>query len=381
MKRVLLIASSFDGAGGGPCVAAWALQALYADFDVTVLTWKEPDFGMMNRRFGTSVPAGGARAVCISRLLRWLVDAMPLRLALLRRALLESAARRLVQLSSFDVVASADNEMSVGPRMVQYIHFPWALYPRPGYDLRWYHPGPLVRLYRTLISRGLGYSREAVKQNLTLVNSAWTGRHYTAWYDAPSQVLYPPAPVEAEPSDWSERRNAFICLGRFAPEKRIPEIIAILRAVRNSGFDVTLDICGQIDDPAYYRLIRAEVEAAGDWVRLHVDLPRPAMMHLVSSCRFGIHGMIGEHFGIAVAEMIRLGCLCFASSEGGPAEILGDPRLLFSSDAEAVERIRAVLSSPDLQTELRGVIYDRAARFSPEAFMAGFRTACEKLET
>ncbi|WP_142846709.1 glycosyltransferase family 4 protein [Telmatospirillum sp. J64-1] len=378
MKQALLIAPSFDGPGGGTCVAAWALQGLRAEYQVTLLAWEKPDFALMNDRFGTNVPPDGAGVVLVPRWLGRLLDLIPFRLALLRRSILQSFARRLLRERDFDVVASAENEMDVGRRMVQYVHFPWAAYPRPGHDLRWYHPKPLVWLYRSIVIALFGDARKSIRTNLTLVNSAWTGRYYQEWYDgAPCQVLYPPAPVAPSNQDWEERRDSFICLGRFAPEKRILEMIAVLRQVRRRGFDITMDICGQIGDAAYYRKVCAAAEAEGEWVRVHLDLPRSALIELITKCRYGIHGMVGEHFGIAIAEIIRRGCLCFANRDGGPAEILGDGRLLFDDDAMAIERICAVLADQNLQDDLREKVEQQSRLFSPKSFMSGFLTSCK----
>jgi len=41
-----------------------------------------------------------------------------------------------------------------------------------------------------------------------------------------------------------------------------------------------------------------------------------------ASSRYGIHGAEGEGFGIAIAEMVKAGCVTFAPAVGGPAEIL-----------------------------------------------------------
>ena len=378
-KKALLIAPSFDEPGGGTCVAAWALQGLLDEFDVTLVAWKRPDLAVMNQRFGTSVEAADLPVVVVPAPLRLAIDAIPLRLALLRRCVIQWVAARHMRAERFDAVASAGNEMEVGRPMVQYVHFPWAAYPRPDYDLRWWHGRLLVQLYRWVVIGIFEHSREAVRQNLTLVNSAWTGRYYGDWYNnAAYHVVYPPAPVPAATRPWAERRNGFVCLGRYAHEKRIVEVIAILQQVRARGFDVTLDICGQIDSHAYYRKVRAAAAAAGDWVRVHLDLPRADLIELISGSRYGIHGMVGEHFGIAIAELVRLGCVCFANEDGGPAEILADQRLLFDTDQDAIDKICAVLADPDAQMELSAVVETRGALFSPEAFMEGFTAACRE---
>jgi glycosyltransferase involved in cell wall biosynthesis len=46
--------------------------------------------------------------------------------------------------------------------------------------------------------------------------------------------------------------------------------------------------------------------------------------------------MADEPFGMAVAELIRAGCIVFAPDTAGPAEIIGTyPALTFGSAAEA----------------------------------------------
>jgi FkbM family methyltransferase len=139
-------------------------------------------------------------------------------------------------------------------------------------------------------------------------------------------------------------------------------------------------ICAQRDDPAYERRVRSAVERHADWVTLALDAPRETLLERIASCKYGIHGMIGEHFGLAVAEMASLGCICFAPADGGPAEILdGDDRLLYTSDPDASTKICALLDDPILQVEVSERRRASAARFSVETFMTDFRTACDDL--
>jgi len=44
MRRVLFVQDSFQPPGGAHLVAAWMLQALTDDFDVTVLAWRPQDW-------------------------------------------------------------------------------------------------------------------------------------------------------------------------------------------------------------------------------------------------------------------------------------------------------------------------------------------------
>ena len=81
-----------------------------------------------------------------------------------------------------------------------------------------------------------------------------------------------------------------------------------------------------------------------------------------------------EHFGIAVAELQRAGCIPFVHNSGGPPEIIGDdPRLTFQDPQEAAQKIAAVLASCELQGALRTWVERRRELFSAERFSKELR--------
>jgi hypothetical protein len=89
--------------------------------------------------------------------------------------------------------------------------------------------------------------------------------------------------------------------------------------------------------------------------------------------------MVGEHFGMAVAELVRAGCITFVSDEGGPVAIVGgEPAQLFGSVEEAVTRIDAVLRSEARQASLHARVMQRRHLFGAEAFADGLREAVEQ---
>jgi len=184
-------------------------------------------------------------------------------------------------------------------------------------------------------------------------------------------------PIDRQPLPWAERTDTFACVGRMSPEKNLEAVINILAEVRQRGHAVSLLICGQRQVPAYERRIRALAAQHPDWITMSLDSPRAELIERVARCRFGIHGMVGEHFGIAVAEMVRLSCLCFAPDDGGPAEILGgDPALLYASPQDAVEKICRLLENPNALGEARARIQARGALFSAERFTAELQQIC-----
>src|SRR5205823_9648926 len=173
---------------------------------------------------------------------------------------------------------------------------------------------------------------------------------------------------------WDARENGFVALGRISPEKRLEEVVEILRRVRARGEAVPLHLVGTDDDARYMARIRRLVDANRAWITRHENLARPELAALLARQRFGIHAMTGEHFGIAVAEMMRAGCIVFVPRAGGPIEIVGDDdRLLFSSLDEAVEQIVATLRDPARQNALRAHLAARAERFSAAHFVTRMR--------
>jgi glycosyltransferase involved in cell wall biosynthesis len=190
------------------------------------------------------------------------------------------------------------------------------------------------------------------KQNLTLANSHWSAQRLLKKYGIASQVVYPPVAIDFPLVPFSERDCGFVCLGRVSPEKCVHSVIAILQKVRERGHDVHLHILGGIDDSDYGRKVRSLAEQASEWVHLEGWVQGEHKIKLLTTHRFGIHARPNEPFGIAVAEMVQAGCLVFVPNEGGQVEIVNQPALAFADEAEAVEKIHAVLSDQAMQAKL-----------------------------
>jgi glycosyltransferase involved in cell wall biosynthesis len=366
--RILLLQPALLPAGGGSSVAVWMIEALKTDHDITLLAWDAVDFDAINRAYGTRLRRGDFEIVDVPRWPERLRRAAGVRGDLLMRHLMLRWARRLAP--AFDVTLSVNGEIDVGVRAVQYVHYPLGFLRRPETRLRWFHrlPGLLSLYYGAgaLIAR---VSDEHIRGNLTLVNSEWTGRRFRERYDGGDTVtLYPPVFGAPAPPPWQARDDAFVCIGRIAPEKNIETVVAILERVRAAGRPVTLRLVGS-GSPAerYFDAIGA-LARARPWIELSENIGRDALMALVGRSRYGLHGMQDEHFGIAVAEMAGSGCIPFAPSGGGQIEVLGDERLLFHSTDDAVSKIMRVTGDAALQGELRAVLAARMTRFDYAVF-------------
>jgi hypothetical protein len=154
-------------------------------------------------------------------------------------------ARRLA--SGFDIVLSLDNEVDVGRRALQYVHFPWGYWPRPKVDWRWYHARGLLSAYYALVRLVSPTRPERIAANPTLVNSDWTGRKFRETYGGETRTIHPPAPGTFPDVSWNERADRFVVLGRIAPEKELEKVVAIVEGVRSLGHPVTLLLVRFID--------------------------------------------------------------------------------------------------------------------------------------
>lgn len=375
--KVLFIQPSLQPPGGGNGVAVWMLQSLADRGPVTVLTWVPVDLDAVDAYFGTRLKGAELTFICRRAPFSSWLTKLGIPHELFKLHFLMAMGRKLAR--EFDLVCSANNELDFGCPSIQYVHYPWNHHPRPDCDQTWYR-NPFLRLilltyYRVcrLIS---GHSSASMLGNLTLVNSAWTGRKFQSVYgDHPYRVLYPPALGKFPDRPWEPRRHAFLSVGRQHPTKEWEKLIAIVSGLRQRGHAVELTLAGSRDSQEYRERMLRAIEQAGPWVRLVENLTREELVELAVQHRYGLHGMTEEHYGMAVAELVLAGCLTFAPADGGQVEILGDERLLYTGVEDAIEKLDRALCDDALQQELLHHLGRRRGDLGVERFQREFE-AC-----
>lgn len=377
--RVLLVHGTFQDPGGGNAVGAWIAQALAGSVALEVLTELPWQPEAVDAFWGTSLAHHQPRqhvvpmpASLILRLRSSLNNERAgTRFDRLRLALLFREAQRLG--SQFDLCITAENFGAFNRAGIQYVHYPVAFRPEPVFA------GPLVRRYYDLCDALSGLTMEVAARNLTLTNSKWSARALGEM-GVDTRVVYPPVFDPGPGVSWHQRDNVVLCLGRFHPTKRLGAIMAIIARVRESHPGLTLKFIGSPVDPHYTKQMRAVATAHGDWITFHHDLPRSAVAAMLGRTRYGIHAMEGEHFGMAPAEMTRAGMLVFCHRSGGLVEVVdGEERLLWTEDADAVARMRAMLGGPEaVQADLSARVRTFASRFSEERFCNEVREAVQE---
>ena len=391
-QRILMVQTRLTTTGGGAhLVACWMIQALVDEFDLTLATWEDLDFAKLNRHFGTSIDGDRLKICPVHPMLRHTTRFDPDPGSVQPNMLVMRMAKKMR--GQFDLVMSAEMEYDFGPPTagrpdIQYLHL-------PGYshlsteilsssDLRgWPRLLAIVKgRLRPWMLIG-DFSFERMRASLTLTNSHWTAQWIHTVYGIESTVLYPPAPGIFPQVPWEQRQNGVLCLGRLNPEKRADWIVEKLAPLRSKIDNLHLHIVGNQcylkTEQEYYRRLSPLVAANKDWVTLHENISRQELTELASRQRYGIHARIDEHFGIAVAEMVRTGCIPLVHNSGGQVEIVRrDPRLIFHDD-ELGDKLLHLANTACEHNEVRSILAGQAELFTPERFMTETRNIVRRV--
>ena len=373
-KRLLIVQPNLNPPGGCCGVSAWGIEALKSEYELSILTWKPVNLQAINRFYGTDLSPDELRIFCFPSVIRSFYTLDPDTDSIQPLALMMRIGKLMRK--RFDATISFCDEIDLGEPVIQYIHFPYMI-PRLMASRSCDGSPPWKRFLKfnlrpwRMIS---GFDFDRMRRNITLVNSDWTGQVAHTAYEMPMTTVYPPVTGRYTQVNWPERENGFVCIGRLSGEKRLEQIIEILDGVRNRGYDIHLHIIGTISfenrGDSYYLKITKLISEQSSWIIFNENLSREDLLNVIVRHKYGIHGMKNEHFGMAVAEMTLGGCVVFVPNSGGQAEIVqNDPRLLYDSIDEAVEKITLVLDDEKTQIELQAKLHAHAHSFREDRFM------------
>ncbi len=384
-RRVLVAHPQLEPVGGDNVVAAWVLQALRDEFEVTLATMGPVDCGALNRNFGTSLNDRDFTLRIAPASWRFALRCLPVRGALMQMSVLMRWARALDRSEAgarngggFDVLLSTQNEADFGRPGIQYIHYPRVYLPRPAAEMRSYHRVPgFLPLYRGVCQAVAGSTAEGLRRNRSLANSKFVAARVRESHGAEAAIVYPPVPGSFPEMPWEQRRAAVVAVGRMHEIKRWEMAVEAVEILRRESPDVGLGLgltlIASSQEPACAERM-AGLAASRPWFRILSDLSRDELAREVASHRYGIHTMENEHFGIAPAEQVQAGCIPFVHDSGGPVEIVGGRKeLLFSDARDAAGKIAAVVRTPALERELRQALAERRDFWSTEKFIGSMR--------
>jgi glycosyltransferase involved in cell wall biosynthesis len=369
--------------GGSETGPLYAVEALKRDYDVTLITGGKVDLPRLNAYYGTDLRPG---EFTIREVRLPLGLHRTPKFAGLRGALFTRECRRLAP--RFDVITSHYNPCDFGVPLIQFVadftfapRLQQALDPTTATERRWWYGDTILRrAYLGLCERLAPSQAENWKKNVTVANSQWTAGILEREFGLVARrVQFPPVPGNFPAVAWDEKESGFVCVGRVVPEKRMDAVIGILDQVRQQGFELHLHILGGLDDSPFAKKLQALASRHRDWVFLEGRVAGEAKRELMARHKFGINGCKREAFGIAVAELVKAGCITFVPNGGGQTEIVDHPALTFENGDDAVRKIVAALQGPLLQTELSEHLRKRSQYLSVERFQETVRTLVAEL--
>ena len=382
MKKILFVQHAVCPPGGGPGVGAIMLDVLKEYGSIELLTLEPFAPETLDEYYGTSLSKAAISPIVVdSRILRY-SQKLGIPNGLVRLHILMRAAKRfLLKNNDYDLICSGYDEHDLGVPCIQYIHYPWNLYPRPDAPPGW-NENPflrgIIRIYNFLCCQISGFSRQNVYRNLTLVNSHWTGEMARRPYPKLDfLVVNPPALANLLEPGASPRKERFLSIGRCAPEKEWEQLIDIVAGLRERGHDVGLTLAGSRNTPWYEKRIEEKKRRVGEWLTLELDFTRERLQELLKSHRYGIHGMKQEHYGMAVAELLLGGCLTSVFNDGGQVEIVTNPLLRYDSVEDAVEKWDRILSDESLRENLHAEQVRHRTHLPRERFLQEFKNVVE----
>lgn len=368
--RILIVQRSLSPPGGGNGVAAWMVHALARRHEVATMTARHWTVAETNAFYGTSIPERDVTQHVAPAPWSWL-DRLPQdRATRLRMATVLRYARRLAD--RYDLLITADNVGAFAKPGMQYVHFPAPIEPAAA------RLAPIVNVYFAFADAVAGIPSGSAANNMTLANSAWTAEGLERRFGIKARVLYPPVVDPGRGLPWQDRSDTFLCVGRFTPSKRIETAMSIVQRVQATAMpNARMIVVGSAVDREYTATIRRAAAQAGRWVEFAEDLSREETNRMIGRSRYGIQAMVGEHFGMATAELAKGGCLVFAHDSGGTPEVLGDPALLWSTEDAAVTKITTIVTDGAASDAARQRLAMHSDRFTTDRFCEELRQLAE----
>lgn len=184
------------------------------------------------------------------------------------------------------------------------------------------------------------------------------------------EAFYPPTvfePVIAKAASSSNCDIAYI--GRFEPEKRVDDLVEIVRIAREkSGIDFSLRLAGKCPDTEDGNRIR-DLVSCYSWVSLEGTVRGENKASFLASCRFALHGCKVEAFGISVTEYIKAGLVPIVPREGGSSEVVGLSDLVYSDNDGAANILIWLVKDEAFYCKCAKHCQERAKIFSAVAYI------------
>lgn len=365
--------------GGSQLVAAWMASVLSRQADVELVH--------SGQGYRLSVLAA-AFEVDLDRVKERVISGVPRTFARSLRADLREGRRFDRTLTEgYDLFIYSGHGVppySWATRAMAYCHFPFEASPglTAQGDPRWADRFRLDRWLRVQLYRRRWRWRLSGYCNV-LGNSRFTAAWIERLWGVPADVLYPPVRAVTPAR---QRENVIVSLGRFVGSDRkgaAAQIEAFARIRPHLEGDWRLVMMGFCADLPEDRkaLDRLRTLATGLPVAFVVNAQRQEILRRLAAAKIfwhtaGLEDLASteprymEHFGIATAEAMQLGCVPIVPAGGGQPEIVEHGISGFvCEDFESLERLTVDLAADETRwRSMSRAAIKRGGRFSPDEF-------------
>jgi len=367
MKSILVLIP-YMGIGGAQALAAWKLNTLQHEFKVSLATFdRHLDFDIINKCFGTDLLSNRIKHISIPHRKSILFS----KSIYYRQKLISRFAR--TYFCKFDLYISAYGHMDLPSPAICYILFPQfkktPTFVRNAAGM----PDSLLRKLSRTFFDIVFYTRKT--SPFYCCTSAWTSKYILQAWGVSARVLYPPALTKNVCLSNDEKQlTQFICISRCHPEKEIEFFLESAHMLHKKFPDLVFHwVAGKKEFSPYYKSLKTKYLDDTDFIRVYFDLSVSKLHDLLSKCAYGIHPKNGEHFGIAVAEMVHFGVIPFVRSTGGQIEIVNNiPDLVCCSVDALVENFTALNGDPVKSDFILSVLHNNSFKFTTSYFSREF---------
>ena len=372
MKKALVYFTAFSkNIGGSEYLAFTIIRALQERYDVTLAT-SEQSAGIADaaKIYGVDADWNSVETV----------DLRPRGvLAKLDRHLKFVWKRRLRKLGpNFDVCISCANPVDFGRPGIHFVYMmtfdryfqAWAQEWKP--KGKWWirHHLLAFRDWFACALAGARTPRRIVRnpKEVVLPNSNYVRgmieRHYRCKVH---EAFYPPTMFETDLQN-SHDRNQIGYIGRMQAEKRIVEMIEIVRQAREkSGRDLKFHLAGVLRSFPYDVKIR-DLARRCPWIVLHGSVTGEEKKKFLASIAIALHGRKSEEFGISITEYLKAGIIPVVPNQGGACEIVSNDQLCFEDDFSACEILCRILLDEGFFRRSRSFCDMRARAFAASKY-------------
>ena len=178
----------------------------------------------------------------------------------------------------------------------------------------------------------------------------------------------------------NERNHVILVISRIAPHKQIENAIKLAKILKANNIAKEMKIVGNLYSYFcdYYSELKQIILNLGlsDYIKFEINASLDRLLCIMRESGVYFHPMIGDHFGMTVAEVMAAGLIPVVPNKGGPAEFVPQ-QYQFETIEQAAKIIAYILNR--LQKKERIKIGDDIDKFSNSHYIKRFKLLVEEL--